>query len=180
MTRSDAARNRQALLDAAEAVFREHGPEAPLALVVARSGLGRGTLHRHFPGRISLVAAIYAARLDRYLAHTRAHAGDPEVLLEVIGMIGWDQFAIPGMFRIIHANSQVSEQAAHLWERTREVFAEPLEISRAAGVVRADLTVEDVLLVLAMLHGVAQSPSREVQGRAAMSRALENVRHMLS
>jgi len=39
MTRSDAARNRQALLVAAEEVFTEHGPEAPLNLVTARSGL---------------------------------------------------------------------------------------------------------------------------------------------
>ncbi|WP_052450690.1 TetR/AcrR family transcriptional regulator [Actinomyces polynesiensis] len=180
MTRSDAARNRQTLVDAAEAVFTEHGPDAPLALVTARSGLGRGTLYRHFPNRIALVSAIYGARLDRYLAHTRAHAEDPEVLLDVIAMIAWDQYSIPGMFRIIHANAQASDQAARLWERTEAVFSEPLEISRDAGVVREDLTVNDVLLVLAMLYGVAQSPSTEKFGRAAVERTLVHLRRMLT
>lgn len=180
MTRSDAARNRQTILDAAEAVFTEHGPDAPLALVTARSGLGRGTLYRHFPSRISLISAIYGARLDRYLAHTRTHAGDPRVLLDVIEMMAWDQHTIPGMFRIIHANAQASEQAAQLWERTESVFAEPLEISRRAGVVRADLSVNDILLVLAMLYGVAQSPSVEKFGRPAMERTLAHVGRMLT
>ena len=180
MTRSDAARNRQALLVAAEEVFTEHGPEAPLNLVTARSGLGRGTLYGHFPNRIVQVAASYGARLDRYRDHASAHAQDPGVLFEIIEMLAWDQYSIPGMFRIIPANTQTSAEAAALWERTEEVFAEPLELPRRAGAVRPDTEVSDILLVLAMLYGVAHSPSVEKQGRAAVERSLALVRQMLT
>ena len=41
---------RAQLLDAADAVFSEHGVTAPLDLVVERAEVGRATLYRQFPG----------------------------------------------------------------------------------------------------------------------------------
>ncbi|MGW4378710.1 TetR/AcrR family transcriptional regulator [Kitasatospora sp. NPDC004531] len=66
--RSDAQRNRQALLAAAEEVFRADGPGASLNEVARRAGVGPGTLYRHFPGRAPLLAALVAERIDRLTA----------------------------------------------------------------------------------------------------------------
>ena len=45
-TRPPSAERRAQLLDAADAVFAEHGVTAPLDLIVERAQVGRATLYR--------------------------------------------------------------------------------------------------------------------------------------
>lgn len=66
-TRPDARRNRAALLDAAAEVLAAE-PQASLAEVASRAGLGRATLYRHFDSRESLMAAIREEALARATA----------------------------------------------------------------------------------------------------------------
>ncbi|MCI4066758.1 TetR family transcriptional regulator [Micromonospora sp. R77] len=57
--RADAARNRAAVLDAAAALFREHGVEAvSMEAVAAAAGVGKGTLFRRFGDRSGLATAL--------------------------------------------------------------------------------------------------------------------------
>lgn len=57
--RSDAARNRQLLLDAAEALVREHGADAvTMDEVAKRAGVGKGTVFRRFGNRSGLMHAL--------------------------------------------------------------------------------------------------------------------------
>src|SRR5215467_14501247 len=75
--RSDARRNRDALLGAARAVFAEHGLDAPLEQVARRAGVAIGTLYRHFPTRVDLVQEIFECKLQAWLdAAERAVAMD--------------------------------------------------------------------------------------------------------
>lgn len=62
--RSDAARNRQALLAAAADAFTELGADAPLEEIARRAGVGIGTLYRHFPNRDALREAAYRNEVD--------------------------------------------------------------------------------------------------------------------
>ncbi|MEU8897312.1 TetR/AcrR family transcriptional regulator [Nocardia sp. NPDC048505] len=62
--RADARRNEQALLDAAAAVFRTDGVDAPVRRVAAAAGVGMGTIYRHFPTRADLVAAVYRHQIE--------------------------------------------------------------------------------------------------------------------
>ncbi|WP_327064846.1 TetR/AcrR family transcriptional regulator [Kitasatospora sp. NBC_01302] len=62
--RKDAQRNRQALLEAAAAVFVTSGVEAPVRDIAARAGVGMGTIYRHFPTRADLVIAVYRHQVD--------------------------------------------------------------------------------------------------------------------
>ncbi|MBB5937693.1 TetR/AcrR family transcriptional regulator [Streptomyces zagrosensis] len=64
--RKDAARNRQALLAAADALFaRCDSPDGvTLAAIAAEAGVGKGTLFRAFGDRPGLLRALYAARLE--------------------------------------------------------------------------------------------------------------------
>jgi TetR/AcrR family transcriptional regulator, mexCD-oprJ operon repressor len=62
--RADALRNRAALLDAAADVLAV-APQASLADVATRAGLGRATLYRHFENRDALRAAIREEALAR-------------------------------------------------------------------------------------------------------------------
>ncbi len=76
MLRSDAARNRQALIQAARTVFSQRGLDAPLDDIARHAGIGNATLYRHFPTRCALIAAVFADALtdvvdacDRALAN---------------------------------------------------------------------------------------------------------------
>jgi AcrR family transcriptional regulator len=60
--RRDAARNRDALLAAADALIGEHGVDAvTMEAVASRAGVGKGTVFRRFESREGLMAAV----LDR-------------------------------------------------------------------------------------------------------------------
>ncbi|MFH8445073.1 TetR/AcrR family transcriptional regulator [Streptomyces sp. NPDC018026] len=64
--RKDAARNRAAVLAAADALFVrcESPDDVTMADVATAAGVGKGTLFRAFGDRVGLVAALYAARLE--------------------------------------------------------------------------------------------------------------------
>ncbi len=67
-TRSDAVRNRQRILEAAEAVFSVEGVSAPIDKVAEQAGVGVGTVYRHFPTKEDLFEAIVVTRLEDLLA----------------------------------------------------------------------------------------------------------------
>lgn len=74
MPRRDARRNADRLREAAVAVFREHGIDAPLDEVARAAGVSIGTLYNHFPGRQHLLDAVLpdvaAAQFERIRAAT--------------------------------------------------------------------------------------------------------------
>lgn len=71
--RADAARNRQAVLDAAGRLFDAEDPGSVSMDDVARAaGVGKGTLFRRFGDRTTLLRAVYDARL----AHLRSAIDD--------------------------------------------------------------------------------------------------------
>jgi AcrR family transcriptional regulator len=61
--RADAARNRAAILSAAERLFAEHGvPAVSMDAVAAEAGVGKGTLFRRFGDKAGLAAALLDER----------------------------------------------------------------------------------------------------------------------
>ena len=59
LERSDAARNRRALLDAATELFAESGPAAlTMRGVAQRAGVGKATVSRRFGNRAGLMLAL--------------------------------------------------------------------------------------------------------------------------
>ena len=57
--RADGQRNRDRLVEAAQASFVESGPDVSLEEIARRAGVGIGTLYRHFPTRDAIVQAVY-------------------------------------------------------------------------------------------------------------------------
>jgi serine phosphatase RsbU (regulator of sigma subunit) len=72
LRRADARRNRERILDAAERML-EHSPSATLADIATAAGVARSTLHRRFPRRGDLLAALR----DRPRDIDRARVSDP-------------------------------------------------------------------------------------------------------
>ncbi|AUG79266.1 hypothetical protein CFP65_4519 [Kitasatospora sp. MMS16-BH015] len=57
--RRDAARNRQALIDAARELFAREGLQVPTDRIAKAAGIGNATFYRHFPDRDALVEEIF-------------------------------------------------------------------------------------------------------------------------
>ena len=75
--RADAARNRAAILDAAAALFAEHGVDAvSMDQVAAAAGVGKGTLFRRFGDKAGLAVALLDAR-ERVLQEGILHGPPP-------------------------------------------------------------------------------------------------------
>jgi AcrR family transcriptional regulator len=76
--RADAMRNRQRILEAAEATFAREGLAVPVDAVAAAAGVGVGTLYRHFPTKEALFEAIVVSRLGELIEAVKAGASaDP-------------------------------------------------------------------------------------------------------
>jgi AcrR family transcriptional regulator len=63
--RSDCARNRQLLIDAAKSGFAEMGLNVCMEEIARRAGVGIGTLYRHFPSREAVVEAVYRREVEQ-------------------------------------------------------------------------------------------------------------------
>ncbi|MHB1490595.1 MAG: TetR/AcrR family transcriptional regulator [Cellulomonas sp.] len=184
--RSDARRNRAKILAAAEEIFAAESVSVPLQLVAERAQVGRGTLYRHFPDRQSLVAAVFEDRLAVLEQLVADRRGDPSVLLSLLRDITAEQARMPGLFRLVFSEGPDHVQLEPLRRRAVDLLAGPLEWSRGVGVVRADLTVDDLLTIVSMVYGVVNGSLRPVSrvgavgpaGRAdvaAVSRAMDLV-----
>lgn len=64
--RVDAVRNRQRVIEAAQAVFAEAGLEASIEDVADRAGVGRATIYRSFPTKEHLIAGVAIERLATF------------------------------------------------------------------------------------------------------------------
>jgi len=159
---------------AAQEVFAADSVNVPLQRVAERAGVGRGTLYRHFPDRYALVAALYEERLERYEELVERERDDPNVVLTLMAAISAEQGRIPGLFRLIWAEGPGRTYLDPLWARSIALLQEPLRISQRAGVVRPDLTVDDLLMVVGMIFGVVNSPAGQA-GQESVERALDLV-----
>ena len=67
-SRADAQRNRDRIMEVAKQAFTRFGANASLDDVAKESGVGPGTLYRHFPTREELLKAVYQAELEKLAA----------------------------------------------------------------------------------------------------------------
>lgn len=152
--RSDARRNRELLVNAAEHIFSEHGPNAPLQLVTQHAQVGRGTLYRHFPQRAALILALFERRVTELETAALAAPHAPETAQRLLADTLDQQRRTPGLTRIVLDSA---EHAAHLERLTGRIEAaldQPIAAARAVGRLHPDIRPRDFLTAWAMFEGV--------------------------
>jgi AcrR family transcriptional regulator len=157
--RADAARNRAAIVDAARAVFAEQGLDAPLDEIARRAGTGNATLYRRFPTRGDLVAAVFADRLAQHLeavetalGHDDPWGGFASYVLSAAAMQAEDR----GIADLITMDLSVAPEIEQLRSRAFDGLVRLVDRGHAAGVLRADFTTEDVVLLLMANAGLVE------------------------
>ncbi|MFI2487643.1 TetR/AcrR family transcriptional regulator [Promicromonospora kroppenstedtii] len=160
--RSDAARSRARILD----VARRHDPGALRFNDLAReAGVGVGTVYRHFPSTHALVEALTLDTLERLrvlvraaLAETDAGRAVADLLRAALGL----QLEEGGLQPVLLAAEDESDGVREAKQEILGGFEQILVRARAAGVVRPDLSTEQVEhLVCGMEHAVRLGASSD-------------------
>ncbi len=129
-----------------------------------RAGVGQATLYRHFPTRDDLVLTIFCEEVDRLESEASARAGDPTAFVALVEAMVTSQVRFHGLADCLATPRGVDVRIDALQERVDRLLAGPLGDAVEAGLVRSDLTVEDVTLVMAMVDGALRQ-QRTVAGR---------------
>jgi len=159
--RADARRNHDKLLAVAKVAFSEHGPEASLDEIARRAGVGAGTLYRHFPTREALIEAVYRDEVQVLCdaADQYGHELPPDQALAA-----W----LRAVVRYVSAKRGLSAALKAMVGVESQVFAvchqaitahggALLEQAQRAGVVRAELTLSDLLRLASAIGQASES-----------------------
>lgn len=170
--RRDAVANRQILLETAAAAFREHGINVALDVIAARSGVGIGTLYRHFPSRGDLVLAILNQRLDSYAAFVHEHPGGPGLVSEFLQFIleGIALYAVA--FQFIHHERDGGGPFEAVFSRFEEVVTTLVGRARAEQVIAGWVSPTTILIAGRMLVGLF-SDARAAQTEPDVGTAMQ-------
>lgn len=155
--RADAARNRARLLSAAREVFSEQGLNVSMRQIARHAGVSEPTLRRRFASKEELVAeafgdqiAIYADAAEQALVMADAWAGFTTFVRRVTKM----QLADRGFTEVLTMTFPESLRAETHRRRAYTALSALIRRAQAGGVLRADFTPEDVVLVLMAHAGV--------------------------
>ena len=156
--RADAVKNRQRILDAAEAIFATEGLSVPIDTVAERAGVGVGTLYRHFPTKEALFQAIVTARLEYLLNAARARAGSPEpgdALFSFLSEFAQQASAKHDLFDALSsAGIDIKSSCAEMVEEMKRSIDVLVQRAVAAKRVRADVTTDEMIgLVVGVCQG---------------------------
>ncbi|MFF5406885.1 TetR/AcrR family transcriptional regulator [Streptomyces misionensis] len=166
--RADVRRNEQKLLDAAAAVFVRMGIDAPVREIAAESGLGMGTIYRHFPTRADLVVAVFRHQVDALAAavHAAPAADTPyEVLRQWVHRFADFLVTKHGLAEALHSD-QAGFESLHneFVERLLPVLDRLLKESASAGYTRSDVRAYDFMLAIGNLCiGVENFPDYQAR-----------------
>ena len=184
--RGQAARNDERILAAAREVFIGD-PKAPISAVAARAGVGISALYRRWPGKEDLLRQLCRDGLRLYVEEAEAAVRDEGD--------AWDAFAA-FLQRIVDADvHSLTVRLAGTFTPTQDMFADAVRSgelnerlvarAKASGVLRGDVTAEDLTLILeqmaAIRPGVFGDARRTRQlRRRYLAICLDGLRHPTS
>lgn len=146
--RADAVRNRQRILEAAEALFLERGADVSLDDIARRANVGIGTLYRRFPTRDALLAATSDERLLSLAEASRARDDKLAPIASIRAFV---------KELVNHANhyrglaallGTVLREGTPGCHAGREEGRRLLERAQKTGAVRKDVSIDDLVCVV--------------------------------
>lgn len=157
--RADAARNREAIVQAARAVFAEQGLEAPLDEIAKRANTGNATLYRRFPTRSDLVAAVFAERMAAHVGAVESALADADPwngFASYVEAVTAMQAQDRGIADLVTMNLSSAPEIEQLRARAYDGVVQLIGRAQEAGVLRGDYTDQDVVLLLMANAGLVE------------------------
>ncbi len=167
--RADAKRNRERILEVAKEVFTRVGAAASLDDIARRSGIGSGTLYRHFPTRDALIEAVYRSEVEKLAdAGPRFAATLPPLealrawMLLFIDHVARKMLIVPAMDTVAGGSSRLIMGSRGL---IRDAFAGLVQRAIASGDLRHDTDPNDLVRALVGIFHTAYDPGWEQTAR---------------
>ncbi|NEW40182.1 TetR/AcrR family transcriptional regulator [Nocardia cyriacigeorgica] len=153
--RVDAQRNREAIVGAARELVLTRGPGVGMDEIAGAAGVAVGTLYRHFPAKKDLVEAIVAGlsevvgeSLDA--AGSRVAAGTSTAIDEIVALLRRVVLEMEQERLLRFAVADLAQDSLReLRNRARNSVAGLVETAHREGALYDDISVDDVILLLA-------------------------------
>lgn len=174
-SRRDAQRSRAAIMQAARELFALRA-DVPMYEIAKRAGVGQATIHRHFPDRVDLAAAIALESLEEFERVAAEHTGDPDAFFSLLRAVVAEQVRAHGLMSVLRQRD-VSQTTDAITNRLLTIFRGPMDDAKSAGRLRGDLLLEELLLMLAMVEGVLTETTDPATRGAAATRTLDLLMH---
>jgi AcrR family transcriptional regulator len=153
--RRDAERNRVAIVEAASELLMTGTAAVLMPEIARRAGVGQATLYRHFGDRTALVGAVVTYQLERLETYVAANAERPATFRHLLGEVLRTQVAMRPLVRLVGGLDEPTRRRYQ--RRVLATLAAPLRAAQAAGLVRPDLSADDLALLFAMLAGAVEA-----------------------
>ncbi|HMJ75619.1 MAG TPA: helix-turn-helix domain-containing protein [Iamia sp.] len=157
--RQDARNNRERILQAADAVFGEHGAAGSTEEVARRAGVGIGTVFRHFPTKEALLSAALSRHLAALGAVAEQAMDAPDgatglrSLVEAMVRTGGSKVALASLLDPLPLDARTAS------EELRRSVGVVLRRAKAEGAVRPTVTLDQLyLLIRGLSHASAMAP----------------------
>ena len=167
--RIDAQRNRERILEVAKEAFTRSGANASLDDIARETGVGPGTLYRHFPSREALLEAVYRSEMEKLAAAEEKFTREfPPIealrawLLLFVDYIAAEHLIAPALNALVGDPKKVFEASyARMWDAIRALVKRAIK----SGDIRKDLDPVDLLRALIGVANVATSPDWQQSAR---------------
>ena len=167
--RADAQRNRERILEVAKEGFTRFGANTSLDDIAKESGVGPGTLYRHFRAREELLQAVYRSELEKLAAAERRFAQTmPPIealrawLLLFVDGIATKQLIAPAVNTLVGDPKKVFEAS---YAQVHGALRALVKRAIRSGDIRKDLDPLDLLRALVGVANVATSPDWQQSAR---------------
>ena len=170
--RKEAQERRAKLIAVAADMFEQQGYDVPLEAIAENAGIGRGTLYRNFRDRSMLVLEVVRSRLDALIAQAALITDDHDAFRFFLVRIGLLSAIHASGLRGLERDPSLKQEWQEFEIRARQLMALPLERAQDAGIVRDDLSVDDIGRIAQMLQAVAVDLPAEERD-SVLSRAVQ-------
>jgi AcrR family transcriptional regulator len=171
--RADARQNIEQILQAARTVFADHGYKVSIEEVARQSGLGMGTIYRHFPNKSALVERVAIDVMRESLAEVQRAV--------TVERGAWDAFArvVRHMARLRSSQlfpvsrgraTRPGPELAGMRTALLAALEDLVVLTRNSGALRDDVNASDLVLMLnsippRMPDAADGSPMADLAGR---------------
>ena len=151
--RKDAQVRLDRLMDAAVELYANEGFDVPLQKIAERAGVSRPTLHRNFPNREALTAAVLKVHMDELTSQIAQWANRDDGFFMALKLLATKTIASGGLTKIIPMHRHAPASGEAFRRCVEQALAGPLARAKSAGLVRQDFKLNDVHHVILMLAG---------------------------
>ncbi len=151
--RKDAQERLDRLIDAAVELYASDGYDVPFEKIAERAGVSRPTLHRNFPDRDALSAAVLKVHMDELTERIAQWADRDDGLFLALKLLATKTIVSGGLAKIVPMHRKAPAASETFRSCVDQALVGPLARAKAAGLVRADFTFDDIHRAALMLAG---------------------------